>query len=478
MYDRFGLTRLVVTPLTNEQGVEVTSAPALPPEAIPLLEDLLRTYEQIARSAGEFPRLQTQAAEANHRIGDIHQRLGRFEQAVSAYRAAIELYTRLDPDLADDSVRIKLVRTCNELGRTLSMLRRFEEADRMHEQAIQHLADAPKALAERPECRYELARSYYILGQRNQVVTLRSLGPPRPGRPGEPPPGPPGKRNGEHGQRAVVLLEQLVREFPTVPEYRHLLACCYRDVPPERFGRGQPPPSSNRDRAVELLRQLVAEFPKVPDYLFDLCETLGRPRPPEPPGTRPGEPRPSGRGEGPIPEQQFRERLEQAIALSAKLVTDYPNIPDYASAHARYLEQYGVTLFLLASSDAAEKQLREAVAVQSRVVKRYPEVVAYGFWMSMMERSLGRVLIERGKWKEARARLESAIDRLEALRKQDPSLRPVRPILGAAYRDLSQALTGAGEKELAAEVFRKSEEFEKDRFRDPFAPRDRGNPRP
>ena len=55
IYDRFAPTRLVVIPqAANEAGVE-PPPPALPPEAVPLLEDLLRTYEQLARTAGEFP---------------------------------------------------------------------------------------------------------------------------------------------------------------------------------------------------------------------------------------------------------------------------------------------------------------------------------------------------------------------------------------------------------------------------------------
>src|SRR5439155_16081691 len=58
VYNGFAPTRLVATPPAwNEEGVEPPPQPALPPEAVPLMEDLLRTYEQIARSGGEFPKL-------------------------------------------------------------------------------------------------------------------------------------------------------------------------------------------------------------------------------------------------------------------------------------------------------------------------------------------------------------------------------------------------------------------------------------
>src|SRR5262249_43162523 len=144
-------------------------------------------------------------------------------------------------------------------------------------------------------------RACLTFGQRDQLVGPRGPGPgppPHPREPGRPPPrgGPgfdrepppdrphgPGPRPGgfHPAQRAADLLEELVREYPAVPEYRHLLACCYRDLPPDPPGRGQPKGKSNTERAMDLLRELVKDFPRVPDYRFDLCETLARPGPPE-----------------------------------------------------------------------------------------------------------------------------------------------------------------------------------------------------
>ncbi len=475
MYDRFAPTRLVATaPSTDADGVELPPQPSLPPEAVPLLEDLLRTYQQIAHSGGEFPRLQAQAAEANHRIGDIHQRLGRYEDAAAAYRAAIDLYTHLAPGAAEDSVRIKLARACNELGRTLRALRQPEEADRLFERAIRTLTDAPPALAGRPEYRYELARVSFSYGQRDQLSGPPGGGPgPPPGEPGRGRPGPgrrgrpgpdrpPGGPGGEHpARRAALLLEQLVREFPAVPEYRHLLACCYRDTPPDRPGRGQPLTGANADRAVELLRQLVAEFPKVPDYRFDLCETLRRMSPPDLSGN-------------PKSAAQARGRLEEAVSLSGELVTQYPNVPQYAFAHAQSLDLLGITLSHAHDLSAAEQAHRKAVALQTKLVRQYPDVVAYGFWLGLMERSLGRVLSERGELPEARSRLESAVARLEALPTTGPRRGPGPPVLGTAYRELAEVLARSGETERAAQAHRKAEELSRQRGPGPFGPRERG----
>src|SRR5207248_464429 len=199
IYNRFAPTRMVVTPpASDDDAVELPVQPALPPEAIPLLEELLRTYEKLARSGGEFPKLQAQAAEANYRIGNIRQRLGRLEEAAAAYRSAVELYGRLPPDSAEDPARLKLSRTCGELGRTLRLLQQFDEAGRMYDRAILTMMDAPKALAARPEYRYELARALFASDQRE---TQGSAAPPMGGGPrggprglgkGPPPKGRPG----------------------------------------------------------------------------------------------------------------------------------------------------------------------------------------------------------------------------------------------------------------------------------------------
>jgi eukaryotic-like serine/threonine-protein kinase len=469
-YERFAPNRLVVTPpASNEEGIEAPAPPALTPEAVPLLEDLLHTYERIARTGGEFPGLQLRVAEANHRIGDICQRLGRLEDAVNAYRMAIDLYARPHPGSEEVADRIKLARACNELGRTLRSLRKFDEARRMHERAIAVLADAPASFAGRPECRYELARSYYTLGRRDMFGTPphgdrppppREFGamPPGPGF-GPPPFGEPPPRFGREApedqpcRRAVAVLEDLVREFPTVPEYRHLLACCYRDMPPEWPGSGPGPgrqPSfANRDRAVELLRQLVADFPKVPDYLFDLCETLGRPG-------RPG--RPGGDTDA---EARSTQRLQEAISASAELIAKYANVPEYTAAHVRYLSDLGIVSYRAGKFDEAEKLQRKARAIQSKLVKQYPEVGAYRFWLSMIEHALAKVLAKRGEWQEARQRLESASARVEALRQADPKFGPAPGFLGMIYRDLAAVLDASGETALAAESLGKAETLRK-----------------
>jgi tetratricopeptide (TPR) repeat protein len=243
----------------------------------------------------------------------------------------------------------------------------------------------------------------------------------------------------------VALLEDLVREFPKVPEYRHLLACCYRDTPPDRFGR-RPPWRPPGDPAVALLRQLVADFPRVPDYWLDLCEALARPGPPS---------RSSNADK--------LARMKEAVELSKQLMAHYPNVPDHAAAHARYLDGLGIALFRNEQLTEAEEAHRQAVGIQTRLLEQYPQVVAYSFWLGLMDRSLGRVLGERGKLVEARTRLESATRRVESLWKKDARLKGARPFLGMAYYDLARVLSRSGESAKAKEALSRSQEFGGDR---------------
>jgi tetratricopeptide (TPR) repeat protein/tRNA A-37 threonylcarbamoyl transferase component Bud32 len=463
-YDRLGPSRLVVAPpAAQDAGVDLPPQPAaLPPAAAELLEDLLQNYERIATAAADFPRLRPQVAEAYHRIGDLRRRLGRLDAAAAAYRTAIDLYQQQLAGSERPELRVPLARACNELGRTYRALGRYDDAARLHETAVAMLREAPPAFADRPECRFELACSYYALGERDMFRLPGGPGgpgDPKGGKGGPPKDRPPGADDNHPTRRALVLLTRLVDEFPAMPEYRHLLACCYRELPPGG-PKGMPPGGSNTDKALELLRQLVADFPNVPDYRLDLCETLVRPDGPKgPKGPKGGKGEPKWdypKGGDPL----SRARLQEAIDLSAELVALYPSVPDYAAAHARYLDRLGMTLYDAGEYEAAERAAREAVALQGKLAGQYPGAVAYNLWLGLMERSLGRTLDARGELAEARQLLEAATARVEKLWKDDPRLEGVRPFLGMAYRDLARVLTRCGEPALAAAAQRKAEEFD------------------
>jgi serine/threonine protein kinase len=496
LYQRFAPYRTVVTPGLSTDGsgredVEVAAQPVLSPEAVPLLEELLGFYEQLAREGGENPDLQAQAAEANQRIGDIRQRLGDYEPAVAAYQKAVQLYTRGPADSPAEANRLALARTYNELGRILLVVQRTDEGRAALGRALALLTEAPMKLAKRPEYRYELARTYYFEARPPMALTPPppprgrrggpgrgprdpgefgrggpGMGPREPGDfgPGGPPlligGGPPPRPAGERlaSQRAIAILEPLVKQHPTVPEYRHLLACCCRDQPPDRVVEGPVPMGAHAQRAIDILRKLVKDFPKAPDYRYDLCETLTRVSFPGLPGA-------------PVPPAAAKKLLDQALTLAAGLVAESPNVPPYRAVDARVHEKLGMVLQRMNQTGDAEKEFRRAVGRQAGLVKRHPEVPAYGYGLARMEASLAQLLSDRGRWADARAMLEASAGRLEALVKENPQPRFPRQLLGRDYRDLAAVLARLGDTELAAAARRKAEALGPDRVPGPFGPR-------
>jgi tetratricopeptide (TPR) repeat protein len=485
IYDRFAPYRVIVTPPSATDGADQDAAegavqPVLAPEAVPLLEELLGFYEQLARDAGDQPDLEPQAAEANQRIGDIRQRLGEYEPALAAYRKAVTLYAHLADGGHGDLTPLLLARTYNELGRVLFTLQRTADGRDALARALAVLTAVPPALAARPEYRYELARSYYF--HVRPPVMMGPPPPPRgprggPGRGGPPwlegfdggPPfglagfgGPPPRPAEERraAERAVTLLEALVKEHGNVPEYRHLLACCYRDRPPDRSD-GTGSLEANAERAIDILRKLAADFPRVPDYRYDLCEALARVGFPGPPGV-------------PMSLADARKLLDEAGRLASGLLADYPNVPQYRAADARVHEKLAMALQRGKQPAEAEKELRRAVATQARLVRGQPEVLPYQYGLARMEATLAQLLADRGDWTGARALLEGSAGRLEKVIQRDERPRFPRELLGRDYLDLADVLTRLGEKDLAAEARRKAAAVGPDRGPGPFGRGGRG----
>jgi tRNA A-37 threonylcarbamoyl transferase component Bud32 len=105
----------------RQPGADKSPPETNPPPAEPLsreerkfLEDFLLTYEPIVHAADKYPGLAAQAADANHRIGDLSWRLGRIQDAVAAYQLAIDQYARSALDASAEPIRIKLARLSEE----------------------------------------------------------------------------------------------------------------------------------------------------------------------------------------------------------------------------------------------------------------------------------------------------------------------------------------------------------------------------
>ncbi|MEW6743619.1 MAG: serine/threonine-protein kinase [Planctomycetota bacterium] len=450
--------------------IEIPVQPVLSRETATLLENLLVFYDKLSEQHGEDLLLKCKAAQANQRVGSIQLLLGQYEQARAAFLRSLGRFRELrEQSGSDPQIAVKIACIHNEIGTACRFAGRFEEALEAHERALRLLepagGTAPCALP--PEHRYELARTYYFLGTRSwtqpaggplapgrnrphpevdrRPPPLRPAGGPlypAPGEPGHPPP--PGSPipgwEEECLEKATRLLQELHENQPSVPGFRRLLACCYRDLPPD-FGF-RPENMTRLEEAAKILEDLVEEFPHVPDFRHDLCETYARldvRGPSVPPEVLPA----------------LEELLVKGWAISEELVVLRPDVPSYVACQVRILLKLGDVLQRLGRGEDAEARLRKALAVQSSLANRFPEASTYEVWLAEVERSLSRILREQDRLDEARTLLEEAVERLEGLWEAEPWREHLRPMLGASLHDLSDMLRRSGDDEAEEEALRR-----------------------
>ncbi|MEZ6141226.1 MAG: serine/threonine-protein kinase [Zavarzinella sp.] len=467
---------------SDEDTITLPTQPFLSKELVPFMEEILVFYEGSAQRGAKYPQLRLQSAEASQRIGDIRQRMGEEAVAVPAYVRALEIYEEefiKNPHQVD--LGLKMARTWNELGVTYRILAEIESMLKAHSEAEKLLVSLADDAHQRPEYLFELARTYFFLAQRgipgrtSSSVSERFLGfgPPHggpmgsprgpgpggPGGPGRKPPfgggfgkdrGPGGKPSEPPPQplddnylkKAITLLEDLREKYPTVPDYQHLLACCYREQPPSFRSRT----NDNQRKAVELLQVLAKNHPDVSDYQFDLSETLARVD--------------SAQilFEGFRGDNRKRDQLTEALNISTKLYQNYPGVPKYAALHAQNLNKVGMLrLGTDKSTTAAEKMIHDALTIQTKLTEQNPTIAANQFWLQMIENSYVMVLSKQKKWPEAKAILENGIAKAE--KESESAQEANRWLLSRQYFTLGTVMIASGDKEGAATAFRKATEL-------------------
>ena len=455
IFERYSPSPVTVAPELSVEGAEgmsiqVPTPPALPKEAVKLLQDMLAFFDQLAKQLTNDARPREKAAGANCRVGDIRQRLGQYDEAAAAYGRAIDIYRKLAQSPAESTrLNLEIARTQNELGRLYRATGQNDKARQFHLEALATIESASPGPSAPPKVRYELARTHYFLG-----IGHPPPGPP-PGGPGHGPPfarrergepGPPRVPGAEqeHMQQATAMFSELAEQFPSNPNYRHMLALCYRDGVPHGDALDRDATASAFDKATHILEQLVHDFPDVPDYRYDLSKTYAMPDFHRPPS-----------------DQNYAAselRLRKALSIAEQLAAEYPHIPLYAVSLAHIYHRLGDVLRRSDRLDEAELFVRKAVALQSSLVNQFPKVPSYLLWLAVFRNSLANVLVARGQLKEARSLLEDTVATLTSLQEKNPDLWFVHGMLGRSYRSLASVLHQSGGEELALKAEQQADE--------------------
>jgi len=430
-----------------EDAYQLPVQPVLSNETASLLESMLVFYDRLAAQEGiDENTFREKAAEANGRVGDIHQRLGQFDQAEKAYARAIASYQQLVIDDPENvALHIELARMHNALGRVYRRARRWDEGRACHRRSLAILTGLAKEPANRPEIQYELARTHYDLGHRGRP------GPRGPSRPHAT-----RRENGvsgvsaadagiAHFQTAIGLLNGLVAAGTTRPDYRHLLAVTYRDM---SYRLDEPEASAARARATEILEALVHDYPEMADYRFDLARTYFHVRP-------------YHRRRGLQKKQRVPPRMQQAVELMERLVAEHPNVPDYTAFLAMLLDRQAGQLSRAGHRRAAEETYRRETDLLQRLVDRFPHVMTYSLGLAWSRHSLAHLERQLGRLDAARSSLDAALRTLDLFLTRYagtmPAVRVARNMHYAALITLAQLLEQQGQVAEAAEVTRRAE---------------------
>lgn len=380
------------------EALALPAAPVLSIEAAGLLQDLLPLYDRLASETGDERHVREQAAAAGKRIGDVQWQLGQFARAAESYVRASEMYRDLAAKQGSTTFVLEQARIQNALGQLHRNTAKADEAEGAHRDALALIMSLPEKERTRRDARFETARTHFFIGSRAELK------------------GPPGRRESDRGRarpdrrrrgeadehlgEAVDLLLKLLEERPADAECRCLLALCYRQRPHDERRGDQ--------AAARILEELVRDFPGVPDYRYELAHCYGSV---------------SLRNSGQLPtpdvgdaEEQLRRGLEQMEWL----VRRHPYVSRYAAGRAQLCHKLAMVHRRAGRLGEAEKHCRRAVDEMAMLCEQNPEVATYTIWLGAYRNALADVLMQRGELPEARELLSDTVTRLEATGEQDP----------------------------------------------------------
>jgi tetratricopeptide (TPR) repeat protein len=247
IYDQFAPSELDIPrdiDRVDESGILVQS-PEVPlsTEVAFALENLLVFYDQLSTQSENSTDVLAKSLTASRRVGDIHFRLGEWENALTAYQRAADNADRINKLVGTPVTQINIehARVLNGLGQAQRKLRQWKDAAESHGQAIL-LVDG----SDDPEAKFELARGLSM--QRPESSELRET----------------------QVSRAISTLEGLVNSDEGKPHYSLFLARCLscKFVPGKTCG--------TRARAQEILERLVDQYPSSPEYRYELARIYSK----------------------------------------------------------------------------------------------------------------------------------------------------------------------------------------------------------
>jgi tetratricopeptide (TPR) repeat protein len=407
-----------------------------------LLETVVPFYEQFVAQHGEDPGLQSELARACMRLGAITQEIGDQNKAISSYQQAVSRLVQLTRSypLRTD-YQLDLARCYGVLGPLYQATGNTGNAER----AIQEALQMRQRLAEQQQgdaaIQSELAASYDSLGELYRSTAKTS--------------------EAETAfLQALAIGRKLVEQNPGFPQYQRdlanshcNLAILYRDL-----GILEKSEKAHQD-ALILRRQLAEQHPEVTQYqseLADSCHNLGVALS-EAGGIVFYE---TGKMKDAV------KAYDEAIAISRRLATQYPEVPKYRDGLARSLDNRGNAYRAMRDLVEAKKSQEEAYSIFAQLAKQNPEVVSYAIDLGGCCANLGHLDFRMGQMQRAIEWHTKAIASANSVLHKEPREVWAREMLSVAHEGRAKALSMLGRHAEALQDCDRALEFDNGRDRD------------
>lgn len=402
-------------PAANEAGVDSESGTELEFQIVvsdhnaAVLQNALVFYDRFEKHNPTDPRLRYETSKVHRRVGDIYRRLGQHDRAESAYRRSLT-YVRNSPGDRDLEQTLELASTRNHLGLSLYRASQFEEAKSEFHLALDELEQSPHRST--PECRTAQASTLTNLAQCLSRM-FRQRGAL------------------QRQQQAVEIIEKIVQEQDTEnSSHRLALALAYRGfftlASSHRRPRSDKPDVQHleeiRTSGVRILEQLVMDYPNVPDYRCELSDMLATT------GFR--------KKDGPLREQRVAD-LQRSVALARELSEDHPSIPRYRAVLARALKSLA-RLRRETAPDVSVQLFDESIALYRSLTREFSDIPAYRIFLVWTLRDQVNNLRSMGRDQESLLVIQDAIDEQNTYLQLRPGNHFGKVRLGYLYKELAE----------------------------------------
>jgi serine/threonine protein kinase/tetratricopeptide (TPR) repeat protein len=151
-------------------------------------------------------------------------------------------------------------------------------------------------------------------------------------------------------------------------------------------------------------------------------------------------------------EKQYRN----ALAIQKRLATDFPSVPKYRQNLAACHNNLGYLLKVLGKQPEAEEQFRKALARQEKLAADFPTEPAYRADLAISHYNLGTLLEVLGTLREAEDQHRDALAIQEKLAAGFPTVPGYREDLANTHNRLGIVLSRRGNRSGAEQQYRKA----------------------